>query len=84
MPDADPIIDLIAKLKDLSSIILITKILPVAGALMVILIIWTGIKYITGGPKAEESAKKSFIAIFIGIAIIMLSAVIINTIINLF
>lgn len=80
MPDAQPIIDLITKLKDLISIILTTKILPVAGAIVVILIIWTGIRYITGGPKAEESAKKAFVAIFIGVAIIMLAYVIINLI----
>lgn len=75
---AKPITDLITKLSDIASNVLDIYIIPISGALLVILIIWTGIKYITGGPKAEESAKKAFVAIFIGVAIMMLAYVIIN------
>ncbi|MBU1092282.1 pilin [Patescibacteria group bacterium] len=59
-------------------------ILPIVGALIVILIIWVGIKYITGGVKAEESAKKALVAIFIGVAIILLAYVIVNTVAHWF
>lgn len=78
------VIILLNKITDIAKLALNKYILPIAGALIVILIIWSGIKYITGGPKGEESAKKSLIAIFIGVAIIALAFVIITTITSLF
>jgi hypothetical protein len=71
---------LIKRIQDIAVDMLENYILPVAGALVVLLIIWAGIKYITGGPKVEESAKKTLAAVFIGIAIILLSLIIINVV----
>ncbi|HAR54816.1 TPA: hypothetical protein DCR79_00780 [Patescibacteria group bacterium] len=74
---------LIERIKNISIDVLENYILPVAGALVVILIIWSGIKYITGGPKGEEAAKKSLIAIFIGVIIMMIAVVVVNLIKNI-
>ncbi|MFH1088677.1 MAG: TrbC/VirB2 family protein [Patescibacteria group bacterium] len=75
---------LINRITDIAKKVLDTYILPISGALVVILIIWAGIKYITGGPKGEESAKKTLTAIFIGIAIIALASVIVVIVKNFF
>ena len=60
------------------------KLLPAAGALCVVVIIWGGIQYITGGPKGEETGKKTILAAIIGLILIILSAIIIQTIVGLF
>ena len=57
-----------------------TLILPVAGAIIVLVIIYGGIQYITGGPKGAETGKKTIIAALIGAIIIALSVMIINMI----
>ena len=60
------------------------KLLPAAGALCIIVIIWGGIQYITGGTKGEETGKKTILAAIIGLILIILSAIIIQTIVGLF
>lgn len=51
--------------------------LPTAGAIIVIMIIWGGFKYIQGDP---ENGKKILTAAIIGLVIIVLSFLIINLI----
>lgn len=53
-------------------------VLPIAGGIIVLVIIYGGIQYITGGVKGAENAKKTIIAAVIGAVIIALSAVILN------
>ena len=49
-----------------------------AATLGIIFLVYGGIKYITGGPKAEEEAKKIIINSIIGLVVIALSAVLVN------
>ena len=83
IPAGNPVASFIIKIVRIADNIL-DIVLPIVGALIVILIIWVGIKYITGGVKAEESAKKALVAIFIGVAIILLAYVIVNTVAHWF
>lgn len=62
------IIDLLKKIGDWLIIL--------AGTLAVLFLIYGGIVYITGGPKAEESAKKIIMNSIIGLVIVALSYVI--------
>jgi len=50
------------------------KLLELAGIIVVIMIIWAGIKYITaGGGKGMETAKNALIAALVGLMIIALA-----------
>ncbi|MFA5010115.1 MAG: TrbC/VirB2 family protein [Patescibacteria group bacterium] len=55
-----------------------------AGALAVAYLVYAGIQYITGGAKGAEAAKTSIINAIIGIAVIVLSYVIVGAVVNLF
>ena len=55
-----------------------------AGALAVVYLVYAGIQYITGGPKGAEAAKTSIINAIIGIAVIVLSYVIVNAVVGIF
>lgn len=61
----------------LDPIVLVTTIggwmLGLAGALVVVYLIYGGIVYITGGPKAEESAKKIIMNSLIGLVVITIA-----------
>jgi len=52
--------------------------LGLAGALVVVYLIYGGILYITGGPKAEENAKKVIMNALIGLIVITLAYAIAN------
>ena len=54
--------------------------LPVAGAIVIIMIIWGGFKYIQGD---TETGKKTITAAIIGLVIIALSSLIISTVSNI-
>lgn len=56
---------------------------PVAGAICIVIIIWGGIQIITGGTKGAETGKKTIIAALIGLIIVVLSYVILNTIVTI-
>lgn len=75
--------DLIEQIQASLRYIAIEYLLKYAGALAVIIIIYGGIKYITGGPKEVENAKGIIIAALIGLAIIAFSYVIINIVLKI-
>ncbi len=54
--------------------------LPMAGGILILMIIWGGFKYVQGD---TETGKKTLTAAVIGLAIIALALVIINTVINI-
>ncbi len=54
--------------------------LLIAGVLAVAYLVYAGIQYIVGGPKADELAKKQIVNAITGIVIIILSYVIVNAI----
>ncbi|MFH0912287.1 MAG: hypothetical protein V1807_01360 [Patescibacteria group bacterium] len=56
--------------------------MPIVAILLVIIVIWAGIQYITGGPKGAETAKKTIIAAVIGALIIILSKVILDQVVG--
>ena len=74
----DLIVIVTQDLKDIAS----RYLLPAAGTICVMIIIWGGIQYITGGSKGEETAKKTIIAAIIGLIIVVLSKVIIDLVIQ--
>ena len=53
-----------------------------AGALAVLWLIYGGILYITGGAKGAENAKQTIINAVIGVVVILLAYVILNTVIR--
>lgn len=53
-----------------------------AGALAVLWLIYGGILYITGGAKGAEAAKGTIINAVIGVVVILLSYVILNTVVR--
>lgn len=57
-------------------------ILTIAGALVVVMVIIGGIRYIisAGNPQMVEGAKKTIIYALVGLAVIVLSAAILNTV----
>ncbi|MDO8507018.1 MAG: pilin [bacterium] len=57
-------------------------ILTIAGALVVVMVIIGGIRYIisAGNPQMVEGAKKTIIYALVGLAVIILSAAILNTV----
>lgn len=55
-----------------------TWLMGLAGMLAVVFLIYGGIVYITGGAKAEESAKKIIMNSIIGLIVVALSYVIAN------
>lgn len=57
--------------------------LGLAGAIAIVYLIWAGIQYITGGAKGAGAAKDAVVNAIIGIVIIVLSYVIINTVVGL-
>ena len=57
--------------------------LAAAGALVVVYLIYGGILYITGGPKAEENAKKVIMNALIGLIVITLAYALANFAITL-
>lgn len=63
---------------------IIDWLLVFAGALAVIAIIYSGIMYITssGDPAKAESAKKNLIWAIIGVVVISLALVIVNTVVE--
>jgi hypothetical protein len=63
---------------------LVTWLFALAGALAVAYLVYAGIQYITGGAKGAEAAKGAIINAIIGIAVIVLSYVIINAVVGLF
>lgn len=56
--------------------------LGLAGAIAVLYLIWAGIQYITGGAKGAGAAKDSIVNAIIGIVVIILAWVIVQTIVN--
>lgn len=56
--------------------------LGLAGAIAVLYLIWAGIQYITGGAKGASAAKDSIVNAIIGIVVIILAWVIVQTIVN--
>lgn len=73
-----------SKFTDLSSLMsaAITWLLVAGGALAVVAIVYSGISYITAGgdPTKAETAKKNLIWAIIGVVIIALALVIVNTV----
>jgi len=61
---------------------LINFLLPIAGIIIVGVLIYGGIQYITGGAKGGEIGKKTIIAGLIGLIIIVLAWAIINFVVN--
>ncbi len=57
--------------------------LGLAGAIAIVYLIWAGIQYIIGGTKGAGAAKEAVVNAIIGIVIIVLSYVIINTVVGL-
>ncbi|MEA1909691.1 MAG: TrbC/VirB2 family protein [Patescibacteria group bacterium] len=74
---------LVNKVEDLLVSVTYDKIFPFAGVAAVCLLIYAGIKYITGGPKGSEDAKKTIIAVVIGLLIIIFAAFIVNQVTKL-
>jgi len=73
----------ISSIRDLI-VVIIDWLLVLAGALAVIAIIYSGIMYITAGgdPAKAETAKKNLICAIIGVIVIALALVIINTVVS--
>lgn len=69
-------------LKDTLADRIYPKLLVWAGALCVLIIIWGGIQYITGGVKGAETGKKTITAAIVGLVIIALSGIIIYAVNN--
>jgi len=69
----------IAYIKDHVAIFLSDFLLPVAGAIIVLMIIWGGFQYIQGNP---EAGKKTLTAAIIGLVIVVISFLIVNEIVN--
>ena len=61
---------------------ILTFLFAIAGALAVLYLIYGGILYITGGAKGGETAKNTIINAIIGVVVILLSDVILNTVIR--
>ena len=83
---ADPVDPLISLLNTLVSTVEKiggTYLLPAAGAICVVVIIYGGIQYITGGDKGAETGKKTIIAAIIGLIIVSLAYAIIREVANL-
>ena len=76
----DIINQFIAYIKDNITSFLSNFLLPVAGAIIVLMVIWGGFQYIQGNP---EAGKKTLTAAIIGLVIIVISALIINQIVNI-
>ncbi len=73
----------IGSIRDLI-VAIIDWLLALAGALAVIAIIYSGLMYITAGgdPTKAENAKKNLIWAIIGVVVIALALVIVNTVVN--
>ena len=78
----DPLEDLINTLTNTLANNIGPKLLTWAGALWVVVMIWVGIKYITGGVKGTETAKNALMAALIGLVIIAAAWAIINFVAN--
>lgn len=55
-----------------------------AGALAVVFLVYAGIQYIVGGAEGSKTAKTMIINVVIGIAVIVLSYVIVKAVIGIF
>ena len=81
---ADHLAALITVLKYILSEKIPQLILPIFVSVLVLIIVWAGIQYITGGPQGGENAKKTIIAAVIGAVIVALAWMIVyNIVVNI-
>lgn len=81
-PGADLFESLVNTLKDRLIAVMDSKIFPIIGALLVVILIWGGIRYIISGSAGAENAKKIIIAAIVGAIIIVASKVILDIVIG--
>lgn len=82
-PSSDPLLFLIGELTASLQFLGQKYLLPGAGLIGVIIIIYGGIKYITGGVKGGEDAKKTITAAIVGLIIVAISYLIIRTAVDI-
>lgn len=80
--DDNPVDTLINKIIDSLQLLTGDYLLPGAGAICIVIIIWGGIQYITGGAKGAETGKKTIIAALVGLIIVLVSRAIIDFVAN--